>query len=224
MIYLIANWKAQQTLSQMQEWVDTFSTLLEADEEVSNAIASNKLQIIVCPEYPFILAAKEMLTHSGLHIGAQNVSSKEMGKYTGEVPAEILTDIVDYAIVGHSERRSHFHETDEEIAQKIIQCKQHSLNPVLCIRGESDNIPDGVKIIAYEPVGAIGSGQNEDANLVLEMKDKLKLSEDTIFLYGGSVSKDNIMSYANSGKIDGYLVGTASLDASHFFALAKLLS
>ncbi len=223
MIYLIANWKSEQSSYDIKEWITIFRNVLSQNEKVKNAINAKTLSIIICPPYPFISYISEQLEGTGIHIGSQDISSKEPGKYTGEVTAAVLKGLIDHAIIGHSERRTHFQETDKIIGEKVTQCVSQEISPILCIRGTMDVLHVGAEIIAYEPVSAIGSGHNEKPSEVVEMKQHLALPENSAFLYGGSVSKVNILAYAATGEIDGYLVGTTSLDPDHFMALADLL-
>lgn len=223
MQYLIANWKAELTYADAQEWVTLFARLLSENNSVTSAIQDKKLSIIVCPPYPFIPFVKDNLQNKGILIGSQDISSKERGKYTGEVTAHAMKDIIQYAIVGHSERRVHCNETDAQVFEKIMQCANNAIQPILCIRDTNDTLHAEAKIIAYEPVAAIGSGQNEDAAAVIEMKKKLMIPAATTFLYGGSVDRDNIRQYTQTGEIHGFLVGSASLHADHFFSLAQEL-
>lgn len=221
MQYLIANWKANKTLEEIHAWFETFLTLLEQDENLTRALESKNLHIIVCPAFPFLLTVKELTKNTGLSVGAQDISVKAPGKYTGEVPAALIRDIAEYTIIGHSERRSNFGETEEIVKEKIALATGNDITSIACIRTSEDIIPQHATIIAYEPVSAIGSGQNEDPALVIEMKRRLNLGTEQSFLYGGSVTRDNIAEYVHTREIDGYLVGTASLDAQHFFDLAK---
>ena len=94
--------------------------------------------------------------------------------------------------------------------------KKYQIEPIFCLRNENDPIPAGIQIVAYEPVYAIGSGDNEPVEKVLAVKQKLKLSKNTVFLYGGSVNKNNISSYLHRQEIDGLLIGSASLTAKEF--------
>ncbi|CAN5147417.1 triose-phosphate isomerase [soil metagenome] len=220
MQYLIANWKTEITFAEIQIWTATFTKLISENSSVNAAIENKDLCIVVCPPYPFIAYVEEQLQDIGVYVGSQDVSKKDQGKYTGEVTAQVLRRMVDFAIVGHSERRTNFKETDEDIAEKIQQCTANDIQPILCIRGTEDKIPAESKIIAYEPVAAIGTGQNADPASVVEMKKQLALAEDVSFLYGGSVKKENIRSYHDTGEIQGYLVGSASLDATNFCWLA----
>lgn len=222
MKYLIANWKAQTTLFEIVKWIETFKDQLTGDKKIQEKLTNNELKIIICPPFPFILYTKNHFEDiDGIEVGAQDVSAFKEGKYTGEVTAKALKDITDYAIVAHSERREHFQETEQEIEHKISLCDQYNITPVLCIRNATDIIYPSATIVAFEPVEAIGTGENADVEYVLEMKKKIQLPEGAAYLYGGSADSTNINDYLKTGEIDGFLVGTASLDPREFFAMAR---
>ncbi len=222
MKYLIANWKAQITLSEIARWIETFKDQLSNDSKLREKLANKELKIIICPPFPFILYVKNHFeNHPGIEVGAQDVSAFKEGKYTGEVTAKALKDITNYSIVAHSERREHFQETEEEIEHKVSICDQYNIKPVLCIRNATDTVYPSVRIVAFEPIEAIGTGENADVAYVLEMKKKVQLPEGTSYLYGGSADSKNINDYLKTGEIDGFLVGTASLDPREFYAMAR---
>lgn len=211
MKYLIANWKAQMTLYDVQTWIEIFRSAYKEKKDVT---------IIICPPYPFLMHLKEKLHGlKNVAVGAQTVSQFDHGKYTGEVSAKALQGIADYAIIGHSERRTNNHETEQQIQAQIALCNTYHINPVLCIRDEKDEIYDNVDLIAYEPVAAIGTGENEDPKKVLEMKESLVLPDNVSFIYGGSVTKENFKEYYEKGGVSGFLVGTASLEAGEFLKI-----
>ncbi len=213
MKYLIANWKANKNLEEATAWVDVI---------VTKTVPTETLKIIICPPFPLIVPLMTKLNNrTDIALGSQDVSQFESGKHTGEVSAQSLRSLVKYTIVGHSERRQEFNETDETIGQKIIQAQKNRIEPILCIRNEADLVPQGIKMLVYEPVHSIGTGDNEDAAKVVELKGKLKLDPSTIFLYGGSVNKNDIDSYLSTSQIDGFLVGTASLDPNEFLSLIQ---
>ncbi len=222
MKYLIANWKAQTTLFEIVKWIENFKEQISNDPKLQQKLTSNELKIIICPPFPFILYVK---THfqdiEGVEVGAQDVSVFKEGKYTGEVTAKALKDITNYSIVAHSERRDHFQETEQEIEHKISLCDQYNITPILCVRNAIDTVYSSVRIVAFEPVEAIGTGENADVDYVLEMKKKINLPEGTAYLYGGSADSKNINNYLKTGEIDGFLVGTASLDPQEFYAMAR---
>lgn len=209
MKYFIANWKANKNLTDALKWVNIFL------DHVS--LKDNSKIIIICPPYHLLYPlAKKFENLKNVYLGAQNLSAFDSGNYTGEVIAAMIKDLIRYSIIGHSERRKYFSETDEEIEKKIIQAKKNQIEPILCIRNEKDKIFPQVTIVAYEPVYAIGTGINESPEKVLSMKKKLNLKSTTSFLYGGSVNENNIKEYLATGLIDGFLIGAASLDPFKF--------
>jgi len=221
MKYLIANWKAQITLSEMTLWIDIFREKLHENTSLREKLKNKELIIIICPSFPFLLYVKNRLQDIvGIDVGGQNVSHVQAGKYTGEVTAQALKDVASFAIVGHSERRKHFNESEEDIERKILLCSQFHITPVHCVRSANDLIYEDASIIAFEPVDAIGTGENADVSYVLETKAKMNLPEDSVFLYGGSADSENIHEYLATGEVQGFLVGTASLDPREFIAMA----
>lgn len=222
MKYLIANWKAQMTYNQVQEWIRQCKQILAEDIIIKRNGDNNNLTIIICPPHQFILYVKEQLKDiSFIQIGAQDISHIEEGKFTGEVTAKALQGIIDFAIIGHSERRSNFEESEEIISQKIAQCVTYGIKPILCVRDQNDIMYSDVSLVAYEPVSAIGTGHNMNPQEVIEMKKQLSLSSDVQFFYGGSADEKNCKEYLQTDNIDGFLVGSASLDAKRFLEMAQ---
>lgn len=211
MKYFIANWKANKNTSEVEAWIKSFK---------ENYRSKNDVCVIVCPPFPFVRGAGRQLTDLGnVFIGSQTISSKEFGSYTGEVTAKTLEGLVSYSIIGHSERRKNFGEKDEDLIIKVNLAKKYGIEPIYCIRDEKDPIPAEIKLLAYEPVAAIGTGLNESPKKVVEVKKKLNLAPETAFIYGGSVDENNAKDYLTTQEVDGFLVGGASLDPSRFFKL-----
>ncbi len=220
--YLIANWKAQTTLSEMIQWIETFRELLHADQSVQQKLQKKELSIIICPPFPYLLYIKNRFQDvDGVSVGAQTVSHLKEGKYTGEVTAKALKDAAGFSIIGHSERRANFHETEDEIERKVSLCNQYHIEPILCVRNEQDTIYDDVRIVAFETIEAIGTGKNEEVAHVLQMKQKMNVRAGVSFLYGGSADAENMAEYLDTGEIHGFIVGTASLDPHEFFTMAQ---
>jgi triosephosphate isomerase len=214
MKYFIANWKANKNFQEVNSWIDSFFQQLQHWNNDGN------VTIILCPPYPFIPLVRERVKiYPFIKIGSQDISMFNIGAYTGEVNAAMIKNIVNYAVIGHSERRTWFHETDEIIAMKIKQAQTHGIEPILCVRNEQDNVPQRIRFVAYEPVEAIGTGKNEDVKKVIEMKKKMNLPAGGKFLYGGSVDDLNAKIYFESGEIDGFLVGSASLNPTSFYRI-----
>jgi triosephosphate isomerase len=213
MKYIVANWKAHFSLEEVQKWLHDFSALPLNKCE-------GKVEIIICPPFPFLEALSDRLYEPMIKIGAQDISQFTQGAHTGEVTAETLSGLVDYVIIGHSERRGQLGEADETIATKCERALEHNIQPILCVRGQQDAIHKTVQFIAYEPVEAIGSGENMPLNEVVTMKKSLSLAPEQKFLYGGSVKPDDAAIYLQSSDIDGVIVGGSSLIPDELFAIA----
>lgn len=178
-----------------------------------------------------------------LSIGAQNVYSQGQGAFTGENSVSVLKELGGkYALVGHSERRALFNETDEQLAEKIAFIQSNGLTPMFCIgetlaQREEDQTQDVLKtqltrglakadpakplVIAYEPVWAIGTGKVATVEQVRETHEQVRtilqgLGFESPVLYGGSVKPDNAAALIAIPHVDGFLVGGASLDVASF--------
>jgi triosephosphate isomerase len=129
----------------------------------------------------------------------------------------MVRDLADWVIVGHSERRKNFGETDGVLAKKVQQAKSTGLKIVYCVPDDHTGIPYGVDVVAYEPVWAIGTGESdtpENANMVItRIKAKSQVSR---VIYGGSVTAANVASFVGQASIDGVLPGGVSLDPEKF--------
>ena len=154
-------------------------------------------------------------------MGAQDISRFEQGAYTGEVAASQLGAICQYAIIGHSERRQNFKETDQDLQSKVKNAKNANIEPIFCVQDENTKIPNGVKIVAYEPVFAIGTGNPDTPENAKSMSGKLKSLSEYVVIYGGSVTSANVKSFLEKDVLDGVLVGGASLDASEFIKILE---
>jgi triosephosphate isomerase len=177
---------------------------------------------------------------SRVRLGAQNIHWEDKGAYTGEIAGEMLTEIgISYVIVGHSERRQYFGDTDETVNLRLLAAQRHGLIPIFCVGetkaqrdvGETENViinqlkkglinvNQNNLIIAYEPIWAIGTGdtcESKEANRVIGLiRDNLQ-NKNVSIQYGGSVKPDNIDEIMAQPEIDGALVGGASLVASDF--------
>lgn len=212
-------------------------------------IKSKNTEIVICPPFVYLSQLK------GNNLGAQNICFEEKGAFTGEVSVSMLKDLgIKYVIIGHSERRKYFTENNIDINKKIKLSLQNKIIPILCI-GETkqefdqhlkpdvletqltealkDISADDVKnvIIAYEPVWAIGTGENCSVDetitsvnfirkIIAELYNK-EVSVNTPVLYGGSVKSSNSGDYLKNSGVNGLLVGGASLDSEEF---AKIIS
>lgn len=214
-ITIVANWKSNMSLSEADKWLQEF--------QISNGKfqMSNK-EIILCPPSTLLMHLNSyFLTHnSEFKLGAQDVSPFPKGAYTGEIAAMQLKEFVRYVIVGHSERRKYFHEDDQMLANKVDMVLEADMLPIFCVQDAHTRIPEGVGMVAYEPVFAIGTGEPDSPknadDVAREIKETTKVKA---VLYGGSVSAENVRTFTSMEHIDGVLVGSASLDPVAFSSI-----
>ncbi len=219
MKYIIANWKAHKTTLEVNQWLDTFLEKLKMDSRVQEILQS-KAHVILCPPHPFLEVVKQRLPEgNNIFLGAQDISAFDEGSDTGETTAKMLTGMVKFAIVGHSERRLLFHENEAMIEKKIQLAKQYDIEPILCIRDEKDVIYPQVSLVAYEPHESIGTGKYKSVEEIITMKSHLQLKENQIFIYGGSINEHMCKTYLEHDEIHGLLIGNASLDPVQFFQI-----
>lgn len=221
---VIANWKSHKTLEFAQTWCADFS------KEVS-ALTLTTVPVAVAAALPFVASLRSALP-SQVTLAVQDVSPFPPGKYTGAVAAAQLAGLeVKYAIVGHSERRQYFGETNTDVANKVAQCLEHGITPVVCVDDEyvanqAAALEDGHAakcVVAYEALSAIGTGKNMDAQHVAEITELIKQSFGQVpVLYGGSVTAANVAEYKDIS--DGWLVGSASLEVEDFVALVNTVA
>ncbi len=212
-LFIIANWKSNETTPGVEEWFQTIHNsqlTFNPDEKT----------IVICPPFTLLPKVKELITNNNLvfNVGAQNISPFDQGAYTGEANGKQIKEFADYVIIGHSERRKNFSENDEMLTQKVKEAMENDLKPIFCIQSEETLIPEGTKIVAYEPVSAIGTGipdTPDDAEKVAKtIKEKYPFVKSV--LYGGSVSPGAASGFTKMPSVDGVLVGGASLDAEKF--------
>ena len=231
-----ANWKMNFTIDESLNLID----------EIIKRSPSVEAEIIFFPNYISLQSVKQKLVDTAYMVGSQNVHHNESGAFTGEVSASMLSILdLDYVIIGHSERRQYFNESDDQVNQKIKRALDVNIKPVVCIGETIDERKSGKTtevlnrqlnkafeeidvlsankiIVAYEPVWAIGTGVSADENQVLEAHALIKqtlvsiFSENIPILYGGSVNASNAFELINLNNVDGFLIGGASLKSESF--------
>ena len=231
-----ANWKMNFTIDESLNLID----------EIIKRSPSVEAEIIFFPNYISLQSVKQKLVDTAYMVGSQNVHHDESGAFTGEVSASMLSILdLDYVIIGHSERRQFFNESDDQVNQKIKRALDVNIKPVVCIGETIDERKSGKTtevlnrqlnkafyeidvlsankiIVAYEPVWAIGTGVSADENQVLEAHALIKqtlvsiFSENIPILYGGSVNASNAFELINLNNVDGFLIGGASLKSESF--------
>jgi triosephosphate isomerase len=233
---LAGNWKMYKNLLETKDFLRQFH---------ENTIPDDR-EVVICAPFPSLPWLTEACEGTAIQIGAQNVHWELEGAFTGEVSVQMLKALhVTHVIIGHSERRAYFAETDEMIGRKVRTSLTAGLTPILCVGetleekelGKTNEVVKrqlrtaledispvevGRLVIAYEPVWAIGSGlaaTTKDAENVISYIRSLlpeRYQEKVRILYGGSVKPENIASYISQANIDGALVGGASLDPVQF--------
>jgi len=237
--YLIAgNWKMNKTNN---EAIDL------ARRIVLNTKGIEKIDIVICPPFTALAPVYDAIKDSNVRPGAQNMYYADEGAYTGEISGKFLKAMgCEFIIIGHSERRKYFSESDTDVNKKIKKALGFGITPIVCVgetleereKGKTEDVvkkeiigalqeqTDKEKIIfAYEPIWAIGTGktaQPEDANKIHNLirniiKTDFGMDETVVrVLYGGSVNPSNAEALMSQPDIDGSLVGGASLDAKSF--------
>lgn len=215
--FFVANWKENKTYEEGLLFFSEFLRLL------TNVPFIDGREIIFCPSYLFLVPfKKELDNYRGkipVKLGSQDVSRFEQGAYTGEISARLLRNFVDFSIVGHSERRKLFGETNETVNEKIGLCQANGITPIICV-GQEEEVKaltvDTSKqyLLAFEPRQAIGSGHPESVKEVVDFCVRIdpKLRRGGEFIYGGSVDESNVKSFLNSSEVGGVLIGVASLE------------
>ncbi|MBR0600258.1 triose-phosphate isomerase [Sinanaerobacter chloroacetimidivorans] len=210
--FIAGNWKMFKTTKEAVAFADEFKKLYEQSDVLAG----------ICAPYTQLAALVEAFKGTGIKVGAQNMHFEENGAYTGEVSADMLNEIgVEYCVIGHSERRQYFNETDETVNKKLHTAFKHNILPIVCV-GEvleerdagkefdvvktqmvgalKDLTADQVAslVVAYEPVWAIGTGRTATPEQANEMCGYIrKVIED---IYGDEVSEKVIIQYGGSVK------------------------
>jgi len=240
--YLAANWKMHKTVAEATAFVDALLP----------RIAATQHDVVICPPFTALTAVVERRYGTAVKVAAQNMHGEEAGAFTGEVSAPMLAELdVEAVVLGHSERRQYFGETDEALAAKVPAALAAGLEPILCV-GESEEARDAEQtkgvlerqlqadlaavesirlhdvVVAYEPIWAIGTGrtatpeQAQDACAFIRDVLRERGSGDAVrILYGGSVKPANAAELLAQPDIDGALVGGASLDPEDFAAIVE---
>ena len=231
-IVIAGNWKMYKTRAESLEFLQGFmSCLTETPEE---------REVVLCVPFTSLAVLSKNLHGSRIRLGAQNVHWQESGAFTGEISGPMLSELgVRYVIVGHSERRQYFGETDETVNLRLKAAQKYDLIPILCVgetkqqrdAGETEahifsqlekdlvGVDQQALVIAYEPIWAIGTGDTceaKEANRVIGLIRSKLTNPDVPIQYGGSVKPENIDEVMAMPEIDGVLVGGASLEARSF--------
>jgi len=240
-LFCIANWKMYLTNNQVKDYLEEFSNY--------NINDNTKTEIVFCPSFSSLSLAK---AYDKFNFGAQNFAAHTTGAYTGEVSISDIEELgCQWVIVGHSERRTLFNETNIQINKKLKLIYNSKLTPILCIGEDLDQMNSGkteeilttqiteafknIKtdknktiLLAYEPVWSIGTGISADLNTISSnvklIKNIIKNNQihcNIYILYGGSVNEINANSIINLKNIDGFLIGSSSIKPKVFYSIYK---
>ena len=230
---VIANWKMNLPTPDIRSWTENFYSNVNLDDSKTIGVAPPFTHISNCVTYL-----------QNLRVGAQNISSRDLGNNTGEISASIAKDSgASFVILGHSEVRENLDEQSSLINKKIAIAIEKNLSPVVCFGESRESYDNGITkdfvcsqlkecfegikaetiIIAYEPIWSIGTGITPETNEINEIhntikdycKNHLKFMPESV-LYGGSVTDKNCKNLITGENIDGFLVGGASLDGNSF--------
>jgi triosephosphate isomerase len=208
------NWKMNKTIAEARELVSALR------DELARLAAGGKVQVVLCPAYLAVPAVAELVKGTPIRVGAQDLFWETQGAFTGQVAPPMLAEVCEYVIVGHSERRQYFGETDESVNKKTKAALAHKLTPIVCVgenlaqneAGETAAVVGGqvraafaglsreqarTVVIAYEPVWAIGTGKAATAagaNAVIGLTIRGALAE----MYGEEIAQAVRVQYGGS--------------------------
>ncbi|MDO8620947.1 MAG: triose-phosphate isomerase [Candidatus Levybacteria bacterium] len=213
-LFIVANWKSNKATFEAKNWLDEFKI---NDLEIENK------EIVICPSFNLLSLVSSEIRNQKLEvkIGAQDISPFDEGAYTGEINGKQIEEFADYVIIGHSERRQYCKEDNETLNRKVVMAIKYNLLPIFCVQNQNTPVPPNVKIVAYEPVSAIGTGNPDTPDNAEQVARTIRAINKEIIsvLYGGSVTSENINSFTKMPNIDGVLVGTSSLDSMEFLKI-----
>ncbi|MEB3340730.1 triose-phosphate isomerase [Okeania sp.] len=234
-IIIAGNWKMYKTQGEAKEFLQGLMSQITTTPE--------EREVVLCAPFTALDFLSKVLHGSRIKLGAQNVHWEDEGAYTGEISGLMLKEVgASYVIVGHSERRQYFGETDETVNLRLKAAQKHGLTPILCVgetkqqrdSGETEShifsqldkdlvdVDQKNLVIAYEPIWAIGTGDTceaKEANRVIGLIRGKLTNPNVTIQYGGSVKPTNVDEIMAQPEIDGALVGGASLQPESFARL-----
>ena len=240
---IVANWKMNGSREEVDSWLRFVST---------NILTNKEIPCVFCPPSCYLDYSSSLIKKisSPVKLGSQNINHSNDSALTGGINSQMLKDfLTDYVLIGHSEQRDYLNEDNESLQYKIKDALIKNISPIFCI-GEPKNIKDKDQtkdylrsqleilgsmdsdqiIIAYEPIWAIGTGENADKIYIEEVHSfikefcfhELNFKEKVSVVYGGSVKLRNCEEILSSDEVDGLLIGGASLDPDTFTKIYNL--
>jgi len=224
--FVVGNWKSNKGRPEAQKWFSEFAELYTP---------TDGLEVIVAPSFICLCSLSEYvqaLDIKNLSLAAQDVSPFPKGSYTGAVAADMIREMVDYVIIGHSERRRYFHETSQDTANKMAETVDAGLKPIVCIDQPYamsqltaiNDIDCDELLIAYGPSEAAMTRIPEQVERVVEAAKFIsQIQAKRPILYGGSLDIENVAEYIALPELSGLFVGQSSLDAKSFATICNTI-
>ena len=226
---IAGNWKMNKTATEAAELIDALIP----------AVKDAGCEVVICVPFTDLVTAVAKTKGTNIHVGAENVHFEKSGAFTGEISADMLTDLgVEYVVVGHSERRQYFAETDETVNKRAKAALAGGLKPIICVGESLTQREQGVteelirmQVIAYEPIWAIGTGKTATADQAEEVCAAIRKVVGELYgadaakaltvQYGGSMNPKNAEELLSKPDVDGGLIGGASLKADQFAVIVE---
>ena len=236
---IAGNWKMNKTATEAAELIDALIP----------AVKDAGCEVVICVPFTDLVTAVAKTKGTNIHVGAENVHFEKSGAFTGEISADMLTDLgVEYVVVGHSERRQYFAETDETVNKRAKAALAGGLKPIICVGESLTQREQGVTeelirmqvkiahelknvVIAYEPIWAIGTGKTATADQAEEVCAAIRKVVGELYgaeaakaltvQYGGSMNPKNAEELLSKPDVDGGLIGGASLKADQFAVIVE---
>lgn len=224
--YVIGNWKSHKTTDNGLDWLKQFAGLYRMVDGVEVVVAPSFLGLEI------INRAMGELKISGLALAAQDVSSFPKGSYTGAIAADMLKPLVQYVIVGHSERRRYFHETPQDVINKVTEVADSGLTPIVCVEDSEmlanlrplADIDCRNMIVAYTPVDGLNFNIPESVERITQSITRIRAFFPAWpIIYGGAVTENNAKEYLAIPGLNGLFIGSSSLEAEIFSRLCQLV-
>ena len=222
---IAGNWKMNKTATEAAELIDALIP----------AVKDAGCEVVICVPFTDLVTAVAKTKGTNIHVGAENVHFEKSGAFTGEISADMLTDLgVEYVVVGHSERRQYFAETDETVNKRAKAALAGGLKPIMQVKIALNGVTaDELKnvVIAYEPIWAIGTGKTATADQAEEVCAAIRKVVGELYgadaakaltvQYGGSMNPKNAEELLSKPDVDGGLIGGASLKADQFAVIVE---